>query len=263
MSGLSEAVTGPITSQNLTLSTKIIQTLNKLILTRGSGEEFLEKLEGAKKSIMKKLKKLTNISGEGSSSVQEQIATLDAKYLNAKGNVYLRGMFVMILSTILTISFHDMFSMILLQNHGLTCRTMAWGGIQRIVFMRFMLLIPAIIATCIFAGIFATITLVDDDLLNYKMIGIGISIALVLMSLFYAWKRKNRYSVEYLMLASLMDPNGEGRSRFVDQCKKNRDFKNIMKGKGYELAPAASKLNIPIKLAATALAAPDFLVPEF
>jgi len=48
------------------------------------------------------------------------------------------------------------------------------------------------------------------------------------MAIFYAWKRRKEGSVEYLIIASLMDSNQDGRSRFLDECKKSRDFKAIM-----------------------------------
>jgi hypothetical protein len=30
------------------------------------------------------------------------------------------------------------------------------------------------------------------------------------------------------LIASLMDPNGDGRSKFLDDCKNSQDFKDIM-----------------------------------
>jgi len=48
------------------------------------------------------------------------------------------------------------------------------------------------------------------------------------MAISYAWKRRKEGSVEYLIIASLMDSNQDGRSRFLDECKKSRDFKAIM-----------------------------------
>ena len=60
------------------------------------------------------------------------------------------------------------------------------------------------------------------------MIFVGIALGLFLMALFYAWKRRKEGSVEYLMIASLMDPNQDGRSKFLDECKNSKEFKDIM-----------------------------------
>jgi hypothetical protein len=60
------------------------------------------------------------------------------------------------------------------------------------------------------------------------MIFVGIALGLFAMALFYAWKRRKQGSVEYLMIASLMDAKQDGRSRFLEECKKSKDFKAIM-----------------------------------
>jgi hypothetical protein len=114
---------------------------------------------------------------------------------------------------------------------------MAWGGVGKIVFIRWMLLVPAIFFTVLFTSFFATLAVqtCDDgdkfciiELLNYKMIFVGIALGLFAMALFYAWKRRKEGSVEYLMIASLMDPNGDGRSKFLNQCKRSKDFREIV-----------------------------------
>jgi len=134
---------------------------------------------------------------------------------------------------------------------------MAWGGVGKIVFIRWMLLVPAIFFTVLFTSFFATLAVqtCDDgdkfciiELLNYKMIFVGIALGLFAMALFYAWKRRKEGSVEYLMIASLMDPNGDGRSKFLNQCKRSKDFREIveplseMKNKKINLKKIKKKL---------------------
>ena len=143
----------------------------------------------------------------------------------------------MLMSMIMVIALHDLFSMFLLRSTKSTCKLMAWGGIGKIVFIRWMLLIPAIFFTIMFTSFFATLAVktCNDgdkdctiDLMNYKMILVGIVIGLFAMAIFYAWKRRKEGSVEYLMIASLMDPNGDGRSKFLEECKKSKDFIKIV-----------------------------------
>ena len=151
---------------------------------------------------------------------------------------YTRSAPFLLMSMVLVIALHDLFSMFLLRSTKTTCKLMAWGGVSKIVAIRWMLLVPAIIGSALITGFFATLALEtckpDDrgfcflDFLNYKVIIPGIALGLFLMALFYAWKRRKEGSVEYLMIASLMDPNGDGRSKFLDECKKSKDFKNIV-----------------------------------
>jgi len=143
----------------------------------------------------------------------------------------------MLMSMIMVIALHDLFSMFLLRSTKSTCKLMAWGGIGKIVFIRWMLLIPAIFFTIMFTSFFATLAVktCNDgdkdctiDLINYKMILVGIALGLFVMAIFYAWKRRKEGSVEYLMIASLMDSNQDGRSRFLDECKKSPEFIKIV-----------------------------------
>ena len=150
---------------------------------------------------------------------------------------YLNAVPFMIMSMVMVIALHDLFSMFLLRSTKSTCKLMAWGGIGKIVFIRWMLLIPAIFFTVMITSFFATLALetCDDgdrfciiEFLNYKMIFVGIALGLFVMALFYAWKRRKEGSVEYLLIASLMDPNGDGRSKFLDECKNSKEFNDIM-----------------------------------
>ena len=158
----------------------------------------------------------------------------DAQY---DAQLYFNAIPFLLISMVMVIALHDLFSMFLLRPTKSTCKLMAWGGVGKIVFIRWMLLIPAIFFTVLFTSFFATLSIktCDDgdrfciiELLNYKMIFVGIALGLFAMALFYAWKRRKEGSVEYLMIASLMDPNGDGRSKFLDECKKSKEFKNIM-----------------------------------
>jgi hypothetical protein len=158
----------------------------------------------------------------------------DAQY---DAQLYFNAIPFLLMSMVMVIALHDLFSMFLLRPTKSTCKLMAWGGVGKIVFIRWMLLVPAIFFTVLFTSFFATLAMqtCDDgdkfciiELLNYKMIFVGIALGLFAMALFYAWKRRKEGSVEYLMIASLMDPNGDGRSRFLNQCKKSKEFKNIM-----------------------------------
>ena len=151
--------------------------------------------------------------------------------------LYLNAVPFLLMSMVMVISLHDLFSMFLLRSTKSTCKLMAWGGVGKIVFIRWMLLIPAIFFTVLFTSFFATLALktCDDgdkfciiELLNYKMIFVGIILGLFVMASFYAWKRRKEGSVEYLLIASLMDPNGDGRSKFLDECKNSKEFKDIM-----------------------------------
>ena len=151
---------------------------------------------------------------------------------------YTRSAPFLLMSMVLVIALHDLFSMFLLRSTKTTCKLMAWGGVSKIVAVRWMLLIPAIVGSALITGFFATLALEtckpDDEgfcflnFLNYKVIIPGIALGLFVMALFYAWKRRKEGSVEYLMIASLMDPNGDGRSKFLDECKKSKEFKDIM-----------------------------------
>jgi len=98
-------------------------------------------------------------------------------------------------------------------------------------------LVPAIFFTVLFTSFFATLAVktCDDgdqfcniEFLNYKMIFVGIALGLFAMAIFYAWKRRKEGSVEYLMIASLMDAKQDGRSKFLDECKRSKEFKDIM-----------------------------------
>ena len=158
----------------------------------------------------------------------------DAQY---DAQLYFNAIPFLLMSMVMVIALHDLFSMFLLRPTKSTCKLMAWGGVGKIVFIRWMLLVQAIFFTVLFTSFFATLAMqtCDDgdkfciiELLNYKMIFVGIALGLFAMALFYAWKRRKEGSVEYLMIASLMDPNGDGRSRFLNQCKKSKEFKNIM-----------------------------------
>ena len=158
----------------------------------------------------------------------------DAQY-DAK--LYFGALPFLMMSMVMVIALHDLFSMFLLRSTKSTCKLMAWGGVGKIVFIRWMLLIPAIFFTVLFTSFFATLAIqtCDDgdkfciiELLNYKMMFVGIVLGLTAMAIFYAWKRRKEGSVEYLMIASLMDPNGDGRSKFLDECKNSEEFKDIM-----------------------------------
>ena len=158
----------------------------------------------------------------------------DAQY---DAQLALNALPFLIMSGIMVIALHDLFSMFLLRSTKSTCKLMAWGGVGKIVFIRWMLLIPAIFFTVLFTSFFATLAVqtCDDgdrfciiELLNYKMIFVGIALGLFTMASFYAWKRRKEGSVEYLLIASLMDPNGDGRSKFLDECKNSKEFKDIM-----------------------------------
>lgn len=158
----------------------------------------------------------------------------DAQY---DAQLYLNAVPFLLMSMVMVIALHDLFSMFLLRSTKSTCRLMAWGGVGKIVFIRWMLLIPAIFFTVLFTSFFATLALktCDDgdkfciiELLNYKMIFVGIVLGLFAMAIFYAWKRRKEGSVEYLLIASLMDPKGDGRSKFLTKCKNSKDFKNIV-----------------------------------
>ena len=151
--------------------------------------------------------------------------------------LYFKAFSCLLISMVMVIAFHDLFSMFLLRPTKSTCRLMAWGGIKKIVFIRWMLLLPAIFFTVLFAGFFATLTTqtCDDgdqfcniEFLNYKMIFVGIALGLFAMALFYAWKRRKQGSVEYLMIASLMDAKQDGRSKFLEECKKSPEFIKIV-----------------------------------
>jgi hypothetical protein len=158
----------------------------------------------------------------------------DAQY---DAQLYLRAVLFLLISMTMVIALHDLFSMFLLRSTKSTCKLMAWGGVGKIVFIRWMLLIPAIFFTVIITSFFATLAMktCDDgdkfciiELLNYKMIFVGIVLGLFAMAIFYAWKRRKEGSVEYLLIASLMDPKGDGRSKFLDECKNSKEFKDIM-----------------------------------
>jgi hypothetical protein len=158
----------------------------------------------------------------------------DAQY---DAQLYLNALPFLFMSGIMVIALHDLFSMILLRSTKSTCKLMAWGGVGKIVFIRWMLLIPAIFFTVMFTSFFATLAVqtCDDgdkfciiEFLNYKMIFVGIALGLFAMALFYAWKRRKQGSVEYLMIASLMDAKQDGRSRFLEECKNSKVFKDIM-----------------------------------
>jgi len=152
--------------------------------------------------------------------------------------LYLNAVPFLLMSMVMVISLHDLFSMFLLRPTKSTCKLLAWGGVSKIVFIRWLLLIPAIFLSVMFTGFFATLAIQTCDesdkfctieLLNYKVIFVGIVLGLIVMALFYAWKRKGgQGSVEYLFIASLMDPNGDGRSKFLDVCKSSTEFKDIM-----------------------------------
>jgi len=151
--------------------------------------------------------------------------------------IYLNAVPFLLMSMLMIITLHDLFSMFLLRSTKSTCKLLAWGGVGKIVFIRWMLLIPAIFFTVMFTSFFATLAVqtCDDgdsfctiELMNYKMIVVGIVLGLFLMAIFYAWKRRKEGSVEYLLIASLMDPNGEGRSKFLGECKNSKEFKDIM-----------------------------------
>ena len=154
-----------------------------------------------------------------------------------EAQLYLNAIPFLLMSMVMVIALHDLFSMFLLRSTKSTCKLMAWGGIGKIVFIRWMLLIPAIFFTVMITSFFATLAIqtCDDgdkfciiEFLNYKMIFVGIVLGLFIMALFYAWKRRKEGSVEYLLIASLMDPNGDGRSKFLDECKNSKEFKDIM-----------------------------------
>ena len=158
----------------------------------------------------------------------------DAQY---DAQLYLNAVPFLLMSMVMVIALHDLFSMFLLRSTKSTCRLMAWGGIGKIVFIRWMLLIPAIVFSVIFSSFFATIALRTCDkgdafcnieFLRYKMIFVGIVLGLFVMAIFYAWKRRKEGAVEYLMIASLMDPKQDGRSLFLKECQRNKDFKSIM-----------------------------------
>jgi hypothetical protein len=158
----------------------------------------------------------------------------DAQY---EAQLYLNAVPFLLMSMAMVIILHDLFSMFLLRSTKSTCKLMAWGGVGKIVFIRWMLLIPSIFLAVLFTSFFATLgmqTCEEGDkfciieFLNYKMIFVGIVLGLIAMALFYAWKRRKEGSVEYLLIASLMDPNGEGRSKFLDECKNSKEFKDIM-----------------------------------
>jgi len=158
----------------------------------------------------------------------------DAQY---DAQLFLNAFPFLIMSGIMVIALHDLFSMFLLRSTKSTCKLMAWGGVGKIVFIRWMLLVPAIFFTVLFTSFFATLSLKtceDGDkfciieFLNYKMIFVGIALGLFAMASFYALKRRKEGSVEYLMIASLMDPNQDGRSKFLADCKKSKVFKDIV-----------------------------------
>ena len=158
----------------------------------------------------------------------------DSQY---EAQLYFFALPFLLMSMAMVIALHDLFSMFLLRPTKSTCKLMAWGGVGKIVFIRWMLLIPAIFFTVLFTSFFATLAVqtCDDgdsfctiELMNYKMIVVGIVLGLFLMAIFYAWKRRKEGSVEYLLIASLMDPNGEGRSKFLGECKNSKEFKDIM-----------------------------------
>ena len=158
----------------------------------------------------------------------------DAQY---DAQLYLNAVPFLLMSMVMVIALHDLFSMFLLRSTKSTCKLMAWGGVGKIVFIRWMLLIPAIFFTIMFTSFFATLAVktCNDgdkdctiDLINYKMILVGIALGLFVMAIFYAWKRRKEGAVEYLMIASLMDPKQDGRSLFLKECQRNKDFKSIM-----------------------------------
>ena len=178
--------------------------------------------------------KINRITSNYLNNLTTRIRRTDAQY---DAQLYFNAIPFLLMSMVMVIALHDLFSMFLLRSTKSTCKLMAWGGVEKIVLMRWMLLVPAIFFTLLFTGFFATLAVqtCDDgdnfciiELLNYKMIFVGIALGLFAMALFYAWKRRKEGSVEYLMIASLMDPNGDGRSRFLNECKKSKDFKNIM-----------------------------------
>jgi len=163
-----------------------------------------------------------------------RLERVDTQY---ESQLYFNALPFLFMSMFFVVAFHDLFSMILLRATGSTCRLMAWGGIGKIVFIRWMLLIPAIVFSVIFSSFFATIALRTCDkgdafcnieFLRYKMIFVGIVLGLFVMAIFYAWKRRKEGAVEYLMIASLMDPKQDGRSLFLKECQRNKDFKSIM-----------------------------------
>ena len=170
-------------------------------------------------------------------SIDYFTAMLKKAFAQYEAQLYFNAFAFLLMSMVMVISLHDLFSMFLLRSTKSTCKLMAWGGIKKIVFIRWMLLVPAIFFTILFTSFFATLAVqtCDDgdqfcniEFLNYKMIFVGIALGLFAMAIFYAWKRRKEGSVEYLMIASLMDANQDGRSRFLNQCKKSRDFKAIM-----------------------------------
>ena len=162
---------------------------------------------------------------------------LKKAFAQYEAQLYFNAFAFLLMSMVMVIALHDLFSMFLLRPTKSTCKLMAWGGVGKIVFMRWMLLIPAIFFAVMFTSFFATLAIqtCDDgdefcniEFLNYKMILVGIVLGLFLMAIFYAWKRRKEGSVEYLMIASLMDPKGDGRSKFLADCKKSKEFKDIV-----------------------------------
>jgi len=170
-------------------------------------------------------------------SVDYFTTMLNKAFAQYEALLYFKAFAFLLMSMVMVIALHDLFSMFLLRSTKSTCKLMAWGGIKKIVFIRWMLLVPAIFFTVLFTSFFATLAVktCDDgdqfcniEFLNYKMIFVGIALGLFAMALFYAWKRRKQGSVEYLMIASLMDAKQDGRSRFLEECKKSKDFKAIM-----------------------------------
>ena len=179
-------------------------------------------------------RKYRSIATDYFSYFTTRLRRTDAQY---EAKLYFNAVPFLLMSMVTVIALHDLFSMFLLRPTKSTCKLMAWGGVGKIVFIRWMLLIPAIFFTVLFTSFFATLAVqtCDDgdkfciiELLNYKMIFVGIALGLFAMALFYAWKRRKEGSVEYLMIASLMDPNGDGRSKFLNQCKRSKDFREIV-----------------------------------
>ena len=179
-------------------------------------------------------RKYRSIASDYFSYFTTRLRRTDAQY---EAQLYFFALPFLLMSMVMVIALHDLFSMFLLRPTKSTCKLMAWGGVGKIVFIRWMLLIPAIFFTVLFTSFFATLAVqtCDDgdkfciiELLNYKMIFVGIALGLFSMALFYALKRRKEGSVEYLMIASLMDPKGDGRSKFLNQCKRSKVFKDIM-----------------------------------